>query len=348
MSRSWWGPRLDEEQRAVLELVDDLAATRLTRVGDDRPEDVDAARTALAEHGLWTLGADEAAGGGGADPTTTLVALARLAGTWPALAWASLQAHAAALVLGSAGPAWAELLAGVHGGAPVAVAVVDGHERDRVELADGRLTGFLERVDPAGREPHLVLLLDAGTAVVVPPADVAFGPPVRRTGLDGALTVGCRFDVAVPEEAVVRGDQVARARTLLHLGAAALAAGIAEAAAQAALAYSATRVQFGSPLTELPTVRASLSAQAATARALLATAVATGLDEPGPAAAGVTPAFDLALDVAAAAVQAHGGYGYMAEYGVEGLLRDTVSLRAAARAGEAARLAAAALVGRTA
>jgi alkylation response protein AidB-like acyl-CoA dehydrogenase len=44
-------------------------------------------------------------------------------------------------------------------------------------------------------------------------------------------------------------------------------------------------------------------------------------------------------------VQSHGGYGYMTEYRVEGLLRDAVSLRAAARATESARAAARALVG---
>ncbi|WP_100501030.1 hypothetical protein [Geodermatophilus chilensis] len=198
MSRAWWGPPLDEDQRAVLQLVDDLAGDRLTRVGDDRPDDVDAARVALAEHALWTLGADEAGGGGGADLPTTLVALARLAGTWPALAWASVQAHAAAMVLSAAGPEAAGLLAGIHAGEPVAVCPVDPAEGDTVELTGGRLTGTLDRLDPAGREPHVVVLLDRETAVLVPPDGVVLGPTLRRTGLDGALTVGCRLDAAYP------------------------------------------------------------------------------------------------------------------------------------------------------
>jgi alkylation response protein AidB-like acyl-CoA dehydrogenase len=115
--------------------------------------------------------------------------------------------------------------------------------------------------------------------------------------------------------------------------------------AQAALAYSSSRVQFGAPLTELPTVRGSLSRQAGAARSLLTTVVAQGLDDPTAAAATLDRVCDETVDVAAAAVQAHGGYGYMAEYAVEGLLRDAVSLRAAARAQDAARRGARGLVG---
>lgn len=344
MSRSWWGPRPDDDQRAVLELVDDLAAG-LVRAGDERPEAVDAARVALAEHGLWTLGADEAGGGGGADLATTLMAVARLAGTWPALAWASVQAHAAAVVLGAAGAAGTADLAALHEGVPVAVRPVDPVEGEGIEFGGGRLTGWVDRLDPAGRDPLLVLLLDSGTAVVVPRAGASVGTGLRRTGLDGALTVGCRVDAVIPEEAVVRGSAVRRARALLDAGAAAVAAGIAEAAAQAALDYSGTRVQFGAALTELPTVRAALSAQAAGARAALTTAVAADLDRPGELAAVLALACEAAIDVAAAALQSHGGYGYMAEYGVEGLLRDAVSLRAACRAAESGRAAARELVG---
>ncbi|RZU32375.1 acyl-CoA dehydrogenase family protein [Blastococcus saxobsidens] len=341
MRRPWAGPRLDDEQQAVLDLVDDLTAGPLARVGDDRPDDVDAARRVLADQGLWTLGVAESDGGGGAPAATTLVALARLGGTWPALAWASVQAHAAAPVLAAARRTPA-LLDGLHDGAPVAVTAADPGS---VTLTGGRLTGALDRIDPAGREPRLVLLLDADTAVLVPPEGIAFGPPVARTGLDGALTVGVRLDAAVPEGDVLRGPKARRARTVLDAGAAAIAAGIAEAAAATALDYSAGRVQFGAPLTELPTVRASLAAQAATARALLVTAVTADLDRPDAVAAALLPACDAALDVAAAAVQSHGGYGYMTEYPVEGLLRDAVSLRAAAGAVEAARTAARTLVG---
>jgi alkylation response protein AidB-like acyl-CoA dehydrogenase len=335
--RPWWGPTPDEDRQAVLDLVDDLVATHLGRVGDDRPEAVDAARQALAEHGLWTLGADEAAGGGGADLGTTLLALARLAGTWPALAWASVQAHAAALLLGEAHD---DLLGALHEGEPVAV-VVD-------EAGDGGEGGDeVVRVDAASTRPRLVLLREDDTAVVLPADAVEHGPVLRRTGLDGASTHLCAVDREDAEQ-VATGEAVVRARSLLLLGAAALAAGVAEAAAQAALAYSRQRVQFGAPLTELPTVQVSLSEQASSVRSLLVRTVAVepaALDEPDVVGAALGPALDAAFDVVAAAVQSHGGYGYMAEYAVEGLLRDLVSLRAAAGATEAGRRAARALAG---
>jgi alkylation response protein AidB-like acyl-CoA dehydrogenase len=347
VNHPWWGPQIGDDQRAVLDLVDDLAASHLARGGDDRPDAVDAARRALAEHGLWTLGAAEAGGGGGADPATMLVALAQLAGYWPALAWASVQAHAAAEVLSGTGESCARLLTYVHSGGPVAVYALDPDGGGRGQLSDGWLNGALDRVDAAGREPRLVLLMDGETAVVVPRDGVAFGPAVRRTGLDGALTVGCRIDAELPGDAVLRGLRVTRARTILEAGAAALAAGIAATAAQAALAYSLTRVQFGGSLTELPTVRASLSGQATAARAALTTAVGADLDRPDEVAGALAPACDLAIEVAAAAVQSHGGYGYMAEYPVEGLLRDAVSLRAASGAAGAGRRAARARVGQS-
>jgi alkylation response protein AidB-like acyl-CoA dehydrogenase len=44
-------------------------------------------------------------------------------------------------------------------------------------------------------------------------------------------------------------------------------------------------------------------------------------------------------------VQIHGGYGYLAEYGVERLVRDAISLRAATDAGGGSRAAAALLAG---
>jgi alkylation response protein AidB-like acyl-CoA dehydrogenase len=341
--RTWWGPPLEDEQQAVLDLVDDLVATRLHRAGDERTDEVDRAREVLAEHGLWTVGADETHGGGGADLATTLVVVARVAGTWPALAWACVQAHAAALVLEGVAEQ-AALLESIHAGDPVAVCPVDAPEGEDVQVSGTRLTGAVPRVDTTSSNPRLVVLME-DAALVVPPSGVTAGPVLRRTGLDGAQTVGCRIDATLTEGDVVRSPQVARARTMLDVGASAVAAGIAEAVAQAALAYGSSRVQFGAPLTELPTVRGSLSRQAAAARSLLTSAVRQGLDDATAAAATLHRACDEAIDVAAASVQAHGGYGYMAEYGVEGLLRDAVSLRAAARAQDAALRGARGLVG---
>ena len=333
----------DADQQSVRQLVDDLTTNRFARVGDDEPDVIDEARLALSEHGLWTLGASESGGGGGADLPTTLLALARLGGTWPAMAWASVQAHAAALVLDGL-PAWAEQLAAIHAGAPVAVVQVQPEDLE-VDLEEGRVIGSVARIDPAGRRPHLVLLTGPRTAVVLQPDEVEFGAPVRRTGLDGALTVGVRVAARITDEAVVQGSQVVTAWTMMFVGGAAVASGIAGAAADAALAYSAGRVQFGAPLTALVAVRTSLLAQVGAARAALAASLTTSLAQPMEAAATLSTACDLAIDAAASSLQSHGGYGYMSEYVIEGLLRDAVSLRAASGALDAGRLAAQELVG---
>ncbi|MPZ63251.1 MAG: acyl-CoA dehydrogenase [Propionibacteriales bacterium] len=340
MRRPWWGPVPNDDQRAVLDLVDDLVEDRLERADDD-PDAVAVARRVLVEHGLWTLGADEATGGGGADQRTTLLALARLAGTWPALAWASVQAHAACLLLADGGVEGGDLLAGVHQGQPLAVAdATDG----QVEVAEGRVSGLLTRVDASATDARVLALVDRETAVLLPSDAVRHGPVLRRTGLGGALSHPCSVQGALPEGAVIHGPVVERARTLLFAGAAALAAGAAEAAAHAAVSYSGEREQFGGPLTDLPTVRTSLSTNVTAVRRLLVTALAADADDLVATAAALAPALDDAIAVAAAAVQSHGGYGYMVEYRVEGLLRDLVSLRAASGATEAARWAADALV----
>lgn len=330
----------------MLDLVDDLVATHVRRGGDEDPESVDAARGVWAEHGLWTLGAAEAEGGGGADPATTMLALARLAGTWPALAWAGVQAHAAALV--AADGTDPDLLAALHQGEPVAVVALPAAGADAdapAAEATSAIPATVERVDAAHRSPRLVLLTGGRSAVVVPAAAVGHGPTLGRTGLDGVMTHACTLDPDAAGSRLLDGPAVGHARAWLLIGAAAVAAGIAEAAAQTARDYSRQREQFGAPLIELPTVRASLADQATTVRRLLRSTLSADPDDLVGAAAALGPVLDDAFAVVSAAVQSLGGYGYMAEYVVEGMLRDLVSLRAVSQATEEGRWAATMLVG---
>jgi alkylation response protein AidB-like acyl-CoA dehydrogenase len=106
------------------------------------------------------------------------------------------------------------------------------------------------------------------------------------------------------------GSTVAAARRRLRFGTAAVAAGIAGAAADAAASYATDRRQFGGPLTALATVRQSLLGQATRTAAALALAVAAA-DDDVQALAAAREACDAAVDVAAAALQSHGGYGYL-------------------------------------
>jgi alkylation response protein AidB-like acyl-CoA dehydrogenase len=338
---TWLGPALDSDQRDLAGMLDALATDR----GRLRDEDVDAARdlvATLAELGIWTIGVPEAAGGGGADHVMTTVALERLGRHWPAVGWAAVQAHAAAGLLAGI-PDLADELASVHSGSG-AVAVVDARvEHVRLDWVEDRLRGDVARVDIASPAPALLVLTGDRSALFVRAEDLT-SRPVRTTGLDGGLS--CALDVDVPRDQVVVLHDVgadAALRTLL-LGAAALAVGVAGAAAEGAHEYARHRHQFGGALTAIPTVRAILRSQRARVSAALA-AVLAGADGPHEAHALAELACESAIEVTASALQSHGGYGYLDEYDAGTHLRDAVSLRAVAALRHGALAAALQLAG---
>lgn len=337
----WWGPALNDDQRDLQVMLDDFYAAHEAPLTDN-PETVAALIAELAQLGVWTLGTDESAGGGGADPLMTLVVHERLGRKWPALAWASVQAHAAVDLL-AGDPRCEELVAALHTGT-AGVAVVD-HTATQVHLnvTDNTWSGTVDRVDAASPSPHLLVLTGDTTAVLVSPSSLT-STPLRRTGFGGALTRSIEVDTDTTARIELSGVDTAGATTRLRLGAAAIAAGLAGAASDGALAYSADRVQFGAALTALPAVRHSLLAQAA-ATAVALTAASGSTDSAIAAYAVMNQACEHAITVAAAALQSHGGYGYLAEYDAERLLRDAVSLRAAVDTTAAASRSATQLVG---
>lgn len=315
----------NEEHRMLLDTVSDLSAdNRLARAGDGDTDRVQAARSELVGLGLWSLGLPEENGGGGADPATVALAIAGISAAWPALGVAVSHAHAAA-VLAEHRAAGAVLTEVASRGRAVAVVDLAG---DAATVRDGAFE--ITRVDAAARAPDLVLLIDDGTVALVPADRVAFGAPLERTGLDGVQSVPAagRLDAAAARFSV----DANAARRLLYRGLTAVAAGVADAAASAAVTYTGERVQFGAPLAALPAVRDAVFSLASGAAEALAAAFAAP-DGDVAAAALLDRALDTAVDVAAGAVQAHGGYGYLAEYPAEGLLRDAVSLRAVADMG---------------
>lgn len=338
---TWRGPALDGDSRDLAAMLDALAEDRDVVLTDDVTV-VAALVKELAGLGVWTVGAAEEHGGGGADRAVTAVALERLGRSWPALGWAATQAHAAVDVLGG-DDRFTDLVADVHAG-ETAVAVVDGASPHiRLSRPEGVLTGSVDRVDAAAETPYLLVLTGDDRAVLVAP-DACMTTPLRRTGLGGAFTGSVEIVPGASGVTDVRGADVAAARRRLWFGTAAVAAGIAGAAADAAAAYAADRRQFGGPLTALATVRQSLLGQATRTAAALAVAVAAA-DDDVQAFAAAREACDAAVDVAAAALQSHGGYGYLTEYPAERYLRDAVSLRAAADIQGAAVTAARTLVG---
>lgn len=323
---TWLGPTLNEDQRDLQAMLSAFAADHDAVLADD-PEAVGGLVAALSELGIWTLGVAEEHGGGGADPATTAVALIQLGRSWPALALAAAQAHAAAGLLG-ADERCSELLGRLHAGA-AGVAVVDaGSAHVHLHRTPNRLRGSIDRVDAATEAPYVLLLDGDESALLLEPSACRFSP-LRRTGLGGALTRSVEVDADADAFVVLTGVDVPAARALLHVGIAAAAAGIAAAAADAGADYAAGRHQFGDALTAIPTVRQSLLAQATRTAVILDTVLADRDGDSVRSLATLREACDGAIDVAAAALQSHGGYGYLAEYPAERHLRDAVSLRAA-------------------
>jgi alkylation response protein AidB-like acyl-CoA dehydrogenase len=110
---------------------------------------------------------------------------------------------------------------------------------------------------------------------------------------------------------------------------AACSLGGAQWALEQALRYVKERQAFGAPLTANQSIvftLADMETELQAARALLERA-ASKLDEGAPdvvSACAMAKRFvtDAAFDVANSALQLHGGYGYLHEYGIERVVRD--------------------------
>ncbi len=109
---------------------------------------------------------------------------------------------------------------------------------------------------------------------------------------------------------------------------AALSLGIARGALDAALAYAATREQFGKPIASFQLIQAKLADMATSVDAArLLTQRAAALKDAGrpttrESAMAKVYASEVAVAVAEEAIQIHGGYGYTKEYPVERAWRD--------------------------
>jgi cyclohexanecarboxyl-CoA dehydrogenase len=109
---------------------------------------------------------------------------------------------------------------------------------------------------------------------------------------------------------------------------AALSVGIARGALDAALAYAATREQFGRPIAAFQLIQAKLADMATSVDAArLLTQRAASLKDAGrtttrESAMAKVYASEVAVAVAEEAIQIHGGYGYTKDYPVERAWRD--------------------------
>ncbi len=177
-----------------------------------------------------------------------------------------------------------------------------------------------------------------GITAFIVPADtegLSFGAAERKMGWNAQPTRAVMLDdVRVPVEQRLgdegQGFQIAmRALNGGRLGIAACSLGGAQWALDRAVEYLKQREAFGRPLAEQEALIfrvADMEIQLQAARALLHVA-ARALDEGAADAAAKCAmakrfATDVGFDVANAALQLHGGHGYLAEYGLEKVVRD--------------------------
>jgi alkylation response protein AidB-like acyl-CoA dehydrogenase len=200
------------------------------------------------------------------------------------------------------------ITSGAHAGVYIVFAVTDPDAR-----TSKRITAFVVERDTPGIE---------------------VAPKETKLGLLASEINGIVFDnVVIPESQILGevGGGFGVAMSLLatgRIGIAAQATGIAQAALDAGLAYAKERQQFGKPIAEFQAIQwklADMATELDAARLLVRQAALlkdAGRDYIRQASEAKLFASEVASRAAGHAIQIHGGYGYIRDYGVERLYRD--------------------------
>ncbi|WP_342110246.1 isobutyryl-CoA dehydrogenase [Methylobacterium sp. SI9] len=206
------------------------------------------------------------------------------------------------------------------------------------------LTGEKQFISGAGASDLYVCMVRTGeagpsgiSAIVVEKGTpgLSFGADERKMGWNAQPTRAVRFDgcrVPVENRLGAEGQGFKIAMSGLdggRLNIAACSLGGAQAALDKALAYMGDRRAFGAKLTDFQALQFRLADMATSlevSRTFLRHAAAA-LDAKDPAATQLCAmakrhVTDAAFEIANQALQLHGGYGYLAEYGVEKIVRD--------------------------
>jgi alkylation response protein AidB-like acyl-CoA dehydrogenase len=178
---------------------------------------------------------------------------------------------------------------------------------------------------------------DAEISAFIVPADTpgfSVGRLEEKLGLHASATGELLFDGARVPAANLLGEQGTGFRTFLKIldggrvSIGALAVGLAQAALDAAVPYARTREQFGRPIGSFQGVAfmiADMATEIEAARQLVWRAAwlkDQGRDYSLAAAQAKLFASEVSSRATNAAIQVHGGYGYVEEYKVERYLRD--------------------------
>ena len=350
---------LTEEQESLLEVVRDFAAERIAPNALQWDTDKHFPVDVLAEAGEMGLGAiyiSEDYGGSGLTRQDAVLIFEALSKADPALA-AYITIHNMVLwMIDTYGneeqrarfvPELASMQqlgsycltepgAGSDAAALTTRAVLDGDEYV--------LNGSKQFISGAGASSYYVVMCRTadtgakGVSTLVVPADspgLSFGPPEDKMGWHTQPTRQVIFeDVRVPvanrlgEEGdgfhiAMKGLNGGR----INIGACSLGGG--QAALDKSVAYLKERTAFGGPLTQQQSLvfeLADMDTELEAARTFLLRA-ADALDHDAPdtvklCAMAKRLATDTGFEVANKALQLHGGYGYLHEYGIEKLVRD--------------------------
>ncbi|MCD2462560.1 acyl-CoA dehydrogenase family protein [Streptomyces sp. MBT42] len=218
--------------------------------------------------------------------------------------------------------------------------------RTRAERDGGHyvLTGVKQFISGAGASDLYIVLARTGgggpggiSAFVVERGDpgVSFGANERKMGWNAQPTRQVVLDgVRIPADRRL-GAEGEGFRIAMHalnggrLGIAACSLGGARSALDRSLTHLADREAFGTRLLDAQALQfrlADMATELTAARALVRQA-ADALDRGDPGAAQLCAmakrfATDTGFSVADRALQLHGGYGYLSEYGIEKIVRD--------------------------
>ena len=178
---------------------------------------------------------------------------------------------------------------------------------------------------------------DAEISAFIVPADTpgfSVGRLEDKLGLHASATGELHFAGAQIPAANLLGERGQGFRTFLkildggRISIGALAVGLAQAALDAAIPYAQTRQQFGRPIGSFQGVAfmiADMATEIEAARALVWKAAwlkDQGRDYGLAAAQGKLFASEVSSRATNAAIQIHGGYGYVTDYPVERFMRD--------------------------
>jgi alkylation response protein AidB-like acyl-CoA dehydrogenase len=372
---------LTPEQQLLKETVRDFALTRVAPVAAelDRearfPYDLVAE---MAELGLMGIPIPEEYGGAGADTVSYAIAIEELTRIDSSVA-ITVAAHTSLgtmpiYLYGTEGQKqeWLPRLAS--GEALAAFGLTEpnagsdaGATSTRAELRDGRwiVSGAKMFITNAGTDITACVTITARTGddeisnIIVPNGTPGYeiSAPMHKLGWRASDTRELSFHDCAVSEGNLLGERGKGFRQFLEIldggriSVAAMGVGLAQGAYDLALAYAKERQQFGKPIAEFQAVQFALADMATeidAGRALVQRA-AWLKDEGKPFALAAAQAKLytglLSNRVANAALQIHGGYGFMDEFAISRLYRDQKILEIGEGTNEVQRMVIAKLLG---